>query len=283
MKKARPWPVDESELPVRLPDLEDFQPAKTGESPLANATDWLVVEKDGKTYRRDTNTMPQWAGSCWYYLRYLDPNNDQAPWDKAKEKYWMPVDLYVGGAEHAVLHLLVLRGSGTSSFSIIGWVSTKEPFQKLFNQGMILSFAYKDSRGAYVNTHDIDFSGDKPKHKTTGEVARRVGGEDVQVARQRDQSGRGRRRVRGRHAAAVRNGDGPARGHQAVEHPRRLRRAPVPQPRLADDRRYGDGRAASRRSRTSSRTRTSFGCCTRRSRRSPTTSRRWASIPPSRP
>jgi leucyl-tRNA synthetase len=168
-EEGRPVPVDESELPVRLPELEDFQPAKTGESPLANATDWLVVEKNGKKYRRDTNTMPQWAGSCWYYLRYLDPDNDKAPWDKGLEKYWMPIDLYVGGAEHAVLHLLYSRFWHKVLFDL-GYVSTKEPFQKLFNQGMILSFAYKDSRGAYVNAHDIDFSGDKPKHKTTGEV-----------------------------------------------------------------------------------------------------------------
>jgi len=165
---GHPHPVDESELPVRLPELDNFQPAETGESPLARATDWLVVEKDGKKYRRDTNTMPQWAGSCWYYLRYLDAHNNAAPWDKAKEKYWMPVDLYVGGAEHAVLHLLYSRFWHKFLYDI-GYVTTKEPFQKLFNQGMILSFAYKDGKGAYVNFHDIDFAGDKPKHKTTGE------------------------------------------------------------------------------------------------------------------
>ncbi|MFA5865613.1 MAG: leucine--tRNA ligase [Phycisphaerae bacterium] len=168
-EQGNPFPVDESELPVKLPDLENFQPAKTGESPLANAKDWLIVEKNGKKYYRDTNTMPQWAGSCWYYLRYLDPHNDKAPWDKEKEKFGMPVDLYVGGAEHAVLHLLYSRFWHKFLYDI-GWVSTKEPFQKLFNQGMILSFSYKDSRGAYVNTHDIDLSGDKPKHKVTGEI-----------------------------------------------------------------------------------------------------------------
>jgi leucyl-tRNA synthetase len=160
--------VDESDLPVTLPELEDFQPAVTGESPLANAEDWLVVEKNGKQYRRDTNTMPQWAGSCWYYLRYIDPRNDSLPWDKEKENYWMPIDLYVGGAEHAVLHLLYSRFWHKVLFDL-GCVSTKEPFQKLFNQGMILSFAFKDSRGAYVNSNDIDFSGDKPRHKETGE------------------------------------------------------------------------------------------------------------------
>ncbi len=161
-------PVDENELPVELPELEDFQPADTGESPLAKVKDWLIVEKDGKKYRRDTNTMPQWAGSCWYYLRYLDPHNDNQPWDKSKEQYWMPIDLYVGGAEHAVLHLLYSRFWHKVLYDL-GYVSTKEPFQKLFNQGMILSFSYKDSRGAYVNYHDVDFSGDKPRHKQTGE------------------------------------------------------------------------------------------------------------------
>jgi len=165
---GHPHPVDESELPVRLPELDTFQPAETGESPLARAKDWLEGENDGKKYRRDTNTMPQWAGSCWYYLRYLDAHNNAAPWDKAKEKYWMPVDLYVGGAEHAVLHLLYSRFWHKFLYDI-GYVTTKEPFQKLFNQGMILSFAYKDGKGAYVNFHDIDFAGDKPKHKTTGE------------------------------------------------------------------------------------------------------------------
>jgi leucyl-tRNA synthetase len=162
-------PVDESELPVMLPEMADFQPAKTGESPLANAEDWLVVKKNGKTYRRDTNTMPQWAGSCWYYLRYIDSHNDTSPFDPAKEKYWLPIDLYVGGAEHAVLHLLYSRFWHKVLYDL-GIVSTKEPFHKLFNQGMILSFAYKDGKGAYVNFNDIDFSGDKPKHKVTGET-----------------------------------------------------------------------------------------------------------------
>jgi len=160
--------VDESELPVELPELDRFHPAQTGESPLANAKDWLTVQKDARRFRRDTNTMPQWAGSCWYYLRYIDPQNDLAPWDAEKEKYWMPIDLYVGGAEHAVLHLLYSRFWHKVLYDL-GFVSTSEPFQKLFNQGMILSFTYKDSRGVCVNYHDVDFDGEKPRHKTTAE------------------------------------------------------------------------------------------------------------------
>lgn len=166
-----PIPVDESELPVELPDIDDFYPAESGESPLAKAKDWLYVVREGRRYRRDTNTMPQWAGSCWYYLRYLDPHNDSSFCDPEKERYWMPVDLYVGGAEHAVLHLLYARFWHKVLYDL-GYVSTKEPFKKLFNQGMILSFAYKDSRGAYVNYQDVDFSSPdgKPRHKKTGEV-----------------------------------------------------------------------------------------------------------------
>ncbi len=102
--------VAAEDLPVRLPELEDFKPHGRPEPPLAKADDdWLYVTIDGTRYRRETNTMPQWAGSCWYYLRYIDPKNDQALVDPEKEKAWMPVDLYVGGAEHAVLHLLYSR------------------------------------------------------------------------------------------------------------------------------------------------------------------------------
>ena len=125
-------PLKESELPLLLPDVEKYEPASTGESPLANITEWLKTENG----RRETNTMPQWAGSCWYYLRYIDPLNEKEPWSKEKEDYWMPVDLYVGGAEHAVLHLLYSRFWHHVLFDL-GLVSTKEPFQKLYNQGMI--------------------------------------------------------------------------------------------------------------------------------------------------
>jgi leucyl-tRNA synthetase len=130
-------PLSVDELPLRLPELEDFRPSGRPEPPLEKAGDWLWVTRHGKRYKRETNTMPQWAGSCWYYLRYLDPHNDRSFCDPAKEKYWMPVDLYVGGAEHAVLHLLYARFWHKVLFDR-GHVHTPEPFQRLVNQGMIL-------------------------------------------------------------------------------------------------------------------------------------------------
>ena len=131
--------LPEELLPVRLPDLENFKPSGTTEGPLAKASEWLVTTdpSTGKPARRETNTMPQWAGSCWYYLRFLDPTNDKALVDPAKEKYWMPVDLYVGGSEHSVLHLLYARFWHKVLFDI-GVVSTPEPFLKLVHQGIIL-------------------------------------------------------------------------------------------------------------------------------------------------
>ncbi len=137
----------DDELPLLLPELEKYEPGESGESPLANAGEWLNVrDKNGRKGRRETNTMPQWAGSCWYYLRFTDPKNDKAPFDREKEKYWMPVDLYIGGAEHAVLHLLYSRFWHKVLFDL-GIVSTDEPFKKLFNQGMILAFAYETETG----------------------------------------------------------------------------------------------------------------------------------------
>jgi len=130
-------PLTPGDLPVALPEMNDYKPSGKPEPPLGKATEWATVKKNGHTYRRELNTMPQWAGSCWYYLRYLDPNNDQAFLDSKKEQYWMPVDLYVGGAEHAVLHLLYARFWHKVLFDR-GHVSTKEPFQRLVNQGMIL-------------------------------------------------------------------------------------------------------------------------------------------------
>jgi leucyl-tRNA synthetase len=131
-------PASEKELPIELPPVEFYEPTDTGESPLANISDWVNVEKDGKKLRRETNTMPQWAGSSWYYLRYMDPQNDNALVDPAKEKYWNEVDLYVGGAEHATRHLIYARFWHKFLFDI-GVVSTIEPFKKLQAVGLIMA------------------------------------------------------------------------------------------------------------------------------------------------
>ena len=150
--------VDAKDLPVDLPHLEDFKPHGRPEPPLDKAPqEWLYPVIDGKRYKRETNTMPQWAGSCWYYLRFLDPTNETAPIDPAVEKAWMPVDLYVGGAEHAVLHLLYARFWHKVLFDR-GIVSTVEPFQKLVNQGMILgenNEKMSKSRGNVINPDAI--------------------------------------------------------------------------------------------------------------------------------
>ncbi|MFA9559097.1 leucine--tRNA ligase [Evansella sp. AB-rgal1] len=151
--------VPEEELPLVLPDLDEFKPSGTGESPLANAEDWLYVTdpETGKKGRRETNTMPQWAGSCWYYLRYIDPTNEEQLADPELLKRWLPVDIYIGGAEHAVLHLLYARFWHKVLYDI-GVVSTKEPFQKLYNQGMILgenNEKMSKSKGNVVNPDDI--------------------------------------------------------------------------------------------------------------------------------
>ncbi len=130
-------PLTLADLPLVLPELEDYKPSGRPEPPLEKAADWVWVVRHGKRYKRETNTMPQWAGSCWYFLRYLDPHNDQAFCAPAKERHWMPVDLYVGGAEHAVLHLLYSRFWHKVLFDR-GHVHTQEPFRKLVNQGMIL-------------------------------------------------------------------------------------------------------------------------------------------------
>ena len=149
-------PVDESELPVLLPTVDAYKPTPDGKPPLARAEDWLhVTLPDGRKGVRETNTMPQWAGSCWYYLRYMDPKNSDAPWSKELEDYWLPVDLYVGGVEHAVLHLLYARFWHKVLYDC-GLVSSKEPFQKLFNQGMILAYSYKDDAGKYYLPTEVE-------------------------------------------------------------------------------------------------------------------------------
>jgi leucyl-tRNA synthetase len=151
---VRTVPVEE--LPLTLPELEDYRPTGRPEPPLEKASSWIWVSRDGKRYKRETNTMPQWAGSCWYYLRFLDPRNDRALCDPAKERVWMPVDLYVGGAEHAVLHLLYARFWHKVLFDR-GHVHTPEPFQKLVNQGMILG--------------EMEFTGFKLAGKWVNEVS----------------------------------------------------------------------------------------------------------------
>ena len=150
-------PLPESELPVELPPIDEYKPTAGGEPPLARASDdWLMVTlPDGRKAVRETNTMPQWAGSCWYYLRYMDPQNTVEPWSAEAEQYWMPVDLYVGGAEHAVLHLLYARFWHKVLYDC-GLVSTKEPFQKLFNQGMILAYSYQDDNGKYYSPKEVE-------------------------------------------------------------------------------------------------------------------------------
>jgi leucyl-tRNA synthetase len=153
--------LSEEELPLELPVVKDYKPTGTGEPPLASAEDWVnVTLPDGSKAKRETNTMPQWAGSCWYYLRYLDPDNNHRGWEPEKEKYWMGntgVDLYIGGAEHAVLHLLYSRFWHKLLYDL-GYVSTKEPFKKLINQGMILGQdgqKMSKSRGNVVNPDKV--------------------------------------------------------------------------------------------------------------------------------
>ena len=148
--------VPEQDLPLVLPKTTDIKPSGTGESPLANLTDWLsVTREDGVKGRRETNTMPQWAGSSWYFLRYIDPKNSEQLADPELLKEWLPVDIYIGGAEHAVLHLLYARFWHKFLYDI-GVVPTKEPFQKLYNQGMILGTSYRDGRGALVASDKVE-------------------------------------------------------------------------------------------------------------------------------
>lgn len=162
--------VPEDQLPLVLPKTTDIKPSGTGESPLANLTDWLeVTREDGVKGRRETNTMPQWAGSSWYYLRYIDPHNTEKLADEELLKLWLPVDIYIGGAEHAVLHLLYARFWHKFLYDL-GVVPTKEPFQKLFNQGMILGTSYRDGRGALVASDKVEKRDGAFIHRETGET-----------------------------------------------------------------------------------------------------------------
>ena len=167
--------VPESELPVKLPDVKSYQPTGTGESPLAAIDSWVNCKcpKCGKDAKRETNTLPQWGGSCWYYLRYLDPKNDNAFCSKEAENYWMPVDLYVGGAEHAVLHLLYARFWHKVLYDC-GVVSTKEPFQRLIKQGLITSFAFQRKNKTLVPTDEVEEKNGKYIEKATGEEVEQI-------------------------------------------------------------------------------------------------------------
>ena len=207
------YAVDESELPVRLPEIEDFKPTGTPEPPLSKVASWVRVERDGQVFTRETNTMPQWAGSCWYYLRYIDPHNHQRFVDPAKEAYWMPVDLYVGGVEHAVLHLLYSRFWHKVLFDL-GHVSTAEPFQRLVNQGLILGeteyHVFEDATGKPVSASEV---------RDVGEEASDAGGETGRLRPPqrrplRRSATQGRRRRAGR------------RGLQPARQPRHSRRRP---------------------------------------------------------
>jgi leucyl-tRNA synthetase len=182
-------PVPEDQLPVLLPEVERYAPTGTGESPLAAIESWVntICPTCGGAARRETNTMPQWAGSCWYQLRYLDPDGDARPWPQEAERYWMPVDLYVGGAEHAVLHLLYARFWQKVLFDL-GHVSSKEPYRKLRHQGIILGHTYRDARGRYHAFDEVEYRGDTAVLKATRRAARRFDGENVEVGAQRRQS-----------------------------------------------------------------------------------------------
>ena len=169
-------PVPEEELPLTLPEVKSYQPTGTGESPLAAIDSWVNCKcpKCGKDAKRETNTMPQWGGSCWYYLRYLDPKNNDKFVSKEAENYWMPVDLYIGGAEHAVLHLLYARFWHKVLYDL-GLVSTKEPFQRLVNQGMITSFAYQRKNKTLVPVDEVEQKDDGNWYeKATGEKLEQV-------------------------------------------------------------------------------------------------------------
>lgn len=169
-------PVPEDELPLMLPDVKSYQPTGTGESPLAAIESWVNCKcpKCSKNAKRETNTMPQWGGSCWYYLRYLDPHNKKEFCSTEKEKYWMPVDLYIGGAEHAVLHLLYARFWHKVLYDA-GLVSTKEPFSRLVNQGMITSFAFQRANKTIVPVDEAEQRDDGNFYeKSTGEKLEQI-------------------------------------------------------------------------------------------------------------
>jgi leucyl-tRNA synthetase len=163
--------LEMDELPLLPPQVSDFKPTGDGLSPLAKEKKWIEITdpKTGKKALRETNTMPQWAGSCWYYLRFCDPHNDQEAWDKNKEQYWMPVDMYVGGVEHAVLHLLYSRFWHKVLYDC-GYVNTLEPFKTLRNQGIIVARSFINSHNQYVAPQEVVEKNGKYTHRVTGEI-----------------------------------------------------------------------------------------------------------------
>jgi len=167
--------VPDDQLPIELPAMSDFTPAADGSPPLARATEWVhtVDPATGAPARRDTDTMPGWAGSCWYWLRFMDPHNDRAPFAPEAERYWGPVDLYVGGASHAVLHLLYARFWHKVLFDL-GLVSQAEPFRKLFNQGILTAPAYQDATGRLVPADEVERRGEGWVHARTGAEVRQI-------------------------------------------------------------------------------------------------------------
>ncbi len=167
--------VEDSELPVELPVLADFKPALDGSAPLARAKEWVRTSHKASQSPalRDTDTMPGWAGSCWYWLRFMDPHNGNAPFSKEAERYWGPVDLYVGGAAHAVMHLLYARFWHKVMFDL-GLVSTKEPFKRLFNQGMITAFAYQDAEDRLVANDEVEARGDSFVRRSNGDPLKQI-------------------------------------------------------------------------------------------------------------
>jgi len=171
-----------TDLPVVLPEMDDFKPRTSDDPnmpvapPLSRADEsWQKIEIDGSICQRDLNVMPQWAGSCWYYLRFIDPGNGEAFCQANKESYFMPVDLYIGGAEHAVLHLLYARFWHKALYDL-GHISTPEPFKKLFNQGMITADAFTDARGVYIDIREVEIRDGDPFHIKTGEKLQRFSG-----------------------------------------------------------------------------------------------------------
>jgi len=170
---GRVVPVPESDLPVTLPQVESYRPTGTGESPLAAIHEWVETTdpRTGGPARRETDTMPQWAGSCWYYLRFADPRCDRAPVSPERERYWLPVDIYIGGAEHAVLHLLYARFWHKVLYDL-GAVHTKEPFQRLVNQGMLRCPSYRESESSpYLPAEAIEIRDGTAYVKATGKPA----------------------------------------------------------------------------------------------------------------